>query len=83
MLGLNNIKALNMGTMWFGIPRCEADLEAINYVQHQADEGFFEDGMAGYMAAIADGAVLMPPNVPPLEGKEAMLAWGTESRLSE
>jgi ketosteroid isomerase-like protein len=53
----------------------EADLEAINRLQKQVDEAIVAGDTDGYVALIADDAVLMPPNAPPVIGKNAIRSW--------
>lgn len=53
----------------------EADLEAINTLQRQVDAAIIAGDTESYVALIADDAVLMPPNAPPIIGKEAIRSW--------
>ena len=56
-------------------PCTEADMEAINKVLEQELAAVNSGDAEAFQAAITNDAVLMPPNEPPVTGKEAILAW--------
>jgi ketosteroid isomerase-like protein len=53
----------------------EAELEAINTLQRQVDAAIIAGDTESYVALIAEDAVLMPPNAPPVIGKDAIRSW--------
>jgi ketosteroid isomerase-like protein len=53
----------------------EADLEALNTLQRQVDAAIIAGDTESYVGLIADDAVLMPPNAPPVIGKNAIRSW--------
>lgn len=53
----------------------EDELKAINKLQKQVDAAIIAGDTDGYVALIADDAVLMPPNAPPVIGKDAIRSW--------
>jgi ketosteroid isomerase-like protein len=53
----------------------ESDLKAINTLQRQVDSAIMAGDTESYVALIADDAVLMPPNAPPVIGKDAIRSW--------
>jgi uncharacterized protein (TIGR02246 family) len=52
-----------------------ADSAAIRRVLEQADAAVSAENADGYVALLATDAVLMPPNEPPIFGKEAIRSW--------
>jgi ketosteroid isomerase-like protein len=59
----------------------EADAEALNALQRQVDAAIIAGDTESYLGLIADDAVLMPPNAPPVIGKDAIRAWN--NRMSQ
>jgi uncharacterized protein (TIGR02246 family) len=53
----------------------EGEMEAINRLQKQVDAAIIAGDTEGYLALVADDAVLMPPNAPPVIGKDAIRSW--------
>jgi ketosteroid isomerase-like protein len=53
----------------------ETELEAINTLQGQVDAAIMAGDTESYVALIAEDAVLMPPNAPPVIGKDAIRSW--------
>ena len=53
----------------------QAELEAINGLQRLVDAAIIAGDTEAYVALIAEDAVLMPPNAPPVIGKEAIRVW--------
>lgn len=53
----------------------QSDLEAINELQRLVDSAIIAGDSEAYVALITDDAVLLPPNSPPVSGKEAIRAW--------
>jgi uncharacterized protein (TIGR02246 family) len=53
----------------------EGELNAINRLQKQVDAAIIAGDTEGYLALVADDAVLMPPNAPPVIGKDAIRSW--------
>jgi ketosteroid isomerase-like protein len=51
------------------------DLQAINTLQSQVDSAIINGDTERYVGFLADDAVLMPPNAPPVVGKEAIRSW--------
>jgi uncharacterized protein (TIGR02246 family) len=51
------------------------DLEAINALQRQVDAAIIAGDTESYVALLTDNAVLMPPNAPPVIGKDAIRSW--------
>ena len=56
-------------------PTTEADVEAIATSLEQELAAVNSGDAEAFQAAITNDAVLMPPNEPPVTGKEAILAW--------
>lgn len=53
----------------------DGDLQAINRLQSQVDSAVIAGDTERYVTFLADDAVLMPPNAPPVVGKEAIRFW--------
>ena len=53
-------------------------LHALNTLQKQIDEAIIAGDTERYVALLADDAVLMPPNGPPIVGKSAIRSWNQE-----
>jgi ketosteroid isomerase-like protein len=53
----------------------DGDLQAINRLQSQVDSAIINGDTERYVTFLADDAVLMPPNAPPVVGKEAIRSW--------
>src|SRR5688572_14480627 len=52
-----------------------ADSVVLRRILEQADAAVSAEDGDGYVALIANDAVLMPPNEPPVVGAEAIRAW--------
>jgi uncharacterized protein (TIGR02246 family) len=53
----------------------ESDVDALNLLQKQVDSAIIAGDTERYLTLITDDAVLMPPNGPPVSGKEAIGSW--------
>ena len=53
----------------------EADVEVLHSVRETHDGAVNAGDLEAYLAVFAEDAVLMPPNEPPVVGKEATRAW--------
>ncbi len=53
----------------------EADVEALHSVREAHDGAVNAGDLEAYLAVLGEDAVLMPPNEPPVVGKEATRAW--------
>lgn len=53
-------------------------LEALNTLQKQVDEAIIAGDTERYVALLADDAVIMPPNGPPVVGQSAIRAWNQD-----
>jgi ketosteroid isomerase-like protein len=53
----------------------EADVETLNRLQKQVDAAIIRGDTERYVAFLTDDAVLLPPNGPPVTGKDAIRAW--------
>jgi uncharacterized protein (TIGR02246 family) len=56
----------------------ETDLEALNTLQRQVDAAIIAGDTESYVDLIADDAVLMPPDAPPVIGKDAIRSWSDQ-----
>ena len=54
----------------------EADVKAIHRVREAHDAAVNAGVLEAWLAGFAEDAMLMPPNEPPVVGKEAMHSWG-------
>jgi ketosteroid isomerase-like protein len=59
-------------------PASEADLEALSTLQRRVDSAIIGGDTESYLGLIADDAVLMPPNAPPVIGKDAIRSWNEQ-----
>ena len=57
------------------ITSTEADVEALHRVRETHDGAVNAGDLEAYLAVFAEDAVAMPPNEPPVVGKEAFRAW--------
>ena len=57
------------------IDTTEADVEAINSVREREGAAAIAGDAESFVALITDDAVFMPPNEPPVTGKEAIRSW--------
>ncbi|MFQ5962467.1 MAG: YybH family protein [Candidatus Methylomirabilales bacterium] len=64
------------GAMTAETTSTEADVEAVHRVRETHDAAVNAGDLEAYLAVFAEDAVLMPPNEPPVLGKEATRAWG-------
>jgi uncharacterized protein (TIGR02246 family) len=53
----------------------ESDVDALNVLQKQVDSAIITGDTERYLTLITDDAVLMPPNGPPVSGKDAIGSW--------
>jgi uncharacterized protein (TIGR02246 family) len=53
----------------------EADVQALNELQSQVDSAIITGSTERYIALITEDAVLMPPNGPPVNGRDAIRSW--------
>jgi ketosteroid isomerase-like protein len=53
----------------------ESDVDALNRLQKQVDSAIIAGDTERYLTFITDDAVLMPPNGPPVTGREAIGSW--------
>ncbi len=53
----------------------EADVDALNRVRETHDGAVNAGDLEAYLAVFAEDAVSMPPNEPPVVGKEAFRVW--------
>jgi uncharacterized protein (TIGR02246 family) len=56
----------------------ESDIGALNRLQKQVDSAIIAGDTQRYLTLITDDAVLMPPNGPPVSGKDAIGSWSRE-----
>jgi ketosteroid isomerase-like protein len=53
----------------------EADVQALNKLQSEVDSAIIAGETDRYLALLTEDAVLMPPNGPPVSGREAIGSW--------
>jgi uncharacterized protein (TIGR02246 family) len=53
----------------------QADVQALNHLQSLVDSAIIAGDTKRYLELIAEDAVLMPPNGPPVSGREAIGSW--------
>lgn len=56
-------------------PSTDNDIAALNQLQHQVDSSIIAGDTERYLTFLTDDAVLMPPNGPAINGKEAIANW--------
>jgi ketosteroid isomerase-like protein len=56
----------------------QREIESLNELQKQVDAAIISGDTERYVGLIADDAVLMPPNAPPVIGKDAIRSWNRE-----
>jgi len=53
----------------------EADVQTLSQLQSQVDSAIIAGDTERYLTLITEDAVLMPPNGPPVSGREAIGSW--------